>query len=340
MGAILVLAGIGGTLALIPTKYVALEPHHPINLEGRIRINRERTDPLHGRLYFVGVEQRRVSVLQKWLVRFDPSVSLERQQVQVSAHHEQQMDRQAIESSKDVAAVVAFHILGRPARITGSGARVTGVDPTGPAHNVVRGGDLIVRVNDNVVQTSMDVVTAVGAVPPGTRVRLGIRRKSRASTVTIVTAKPLEGDTVHRSRIGIGLTTPHLKIHLPQPVSIRTGAVGGPSAGLPFALGIVDAESPIDLIRGRMVVATGALALDGQVMPIGGIRQKAISAQSMGVDLMFVPTANASDAVRAIADVCTRSQRCVSVVPVATVADAVRYLKLPTGQLASKFAKQ
>ena len=337
--AILLLAGAGSILALIPTQYVALEPHHPINLAGRVRINSKPAVPLHGQLYFVGVEQRRVSLLQKWLVRLDPAVSLELSPQTMSEHHEQQIDRLAIESSKDVAAAVAFDLLGTPARITGSGALVTGVDPKGPAHTVLRRGDYIMGVGDSTVHTSVDVAAAVAAVAPGTKLRFRIRRHHRIQNVTIATAAPPHPDATHRSRIGIGLNTPDLKIHLPKSVTIRTGAVGGPSAGLPFSLGIFDAESPIDLMRGRYIVATGALTLEGQVLPIGGVRQKAISAQNQGVHIMLVPTANAADAVRAISDVCRHHTACVSVLPVATVADAVKYLQLPDSELASKFAK-
>ncbi len=82
---------------------------------------------------------------------------------------------------------------------------------------------------------------------------------------------------------------------LPVDVSIDAGSIGGPSAGLAFALGIVD-ELGDDIDRGRTVVVTGELALDGTVIPIGGIKQKTIGAKEAGADVFIVPDANAEEA--------------------------------------------
>jgi PDZ domain-containing protein len=79
-------------------------------------------------------------------------------------------------------------------------------------------------------------------------------------------------------------------------VSIDAGSIGGPSAGLAFALGIVDELGEDDLTDGRTVVVTGELALDGTVIPIGGVKQKTIGAKEAGADLFIVPDANAEEA--------------------------------------------
>ncbi len=78
-------------------------------------------------------------------------------------------------------------------------------------------------------------------------------------------------------------------------VSIDAGSIGGPSAGLAFALGIVD-ELGDDIDDGRTIVVTGELALDGTVIPIGGIKQKTIGAKEAGADVFIVPDANAEEA--------------------------------------------
>jgi PDZ domain-containing protein len=86
-------------------------------------------------------------------------------------------------------------------------------------------------------------------------------------------------------------------IELPVAVKIEAGNIGGPSAGLAFALDIVD-ELGRDLDHGKTVVATGAIRLDGKVDPIGGIEQKTIGARQAGADLFLVPDANAAEARR------------------------------------------
>jgi PDZ domain-containing protein len=74
--------------------------------------------------------------------------------------------------------------------------------------------------------------------------------------------------------------------------------VGGPSAGLPFALDVME-ELGRDVDHGRKVAATGELALDGTVLPVGGLKQKTIGARKAGVDIFLVPAGeNAEEARR------------------------------------------
>jgi PDZ domain-containing protein len=71
-------------------------------------------------------------------------------------------------------------------------------------------------------------------------------------------------------------------------VKIDTGNIGGPSAGLAFALEVME-KLGRDVDRGHKVAATGEIFLDGQVGPIGGVRQKIFGARKAGVDIMLVP---------------------------------------------------
>jgi PDZ domain-containing protein len=114
--------------------------------------------------------------------------------------------------------------------------------------------------------------------------------------------------------------------------------VVGPSAGLAFSLYLVDSLTPADLLRGRHVVVSGAVAPDGSVLAVGRMRQKAISAQTANRDLMLVPAANAAEAMAAIASICTDDE-CVKVVPVRSVEDAVAALKLDDAGLDARLAQ-
>jgi PDZ domain-containing protein len=94
-----------------------------------------------------------------------------------------------------------------------------------------------------------------------------------------------------------------LRVRIPKPlqVDIDLGRVGGPSAGLAFALDIIDELGPTDIDHGERVVATGELDLDGNVHEIGGIKQKTIGARDADADVFLVPDANAA-AARKYAD--------------------------------------
>ena len=102
-------------------------------------------------------------------------------------------------------------------------------------------------------------------------------------------------DRPDRPFIGVLIREPDVK--LPITVRIETGEVGGPSAGLAFALDLLE-ELGRDVDRGLKVVASGELGLDGSVGGVGGIKQKTIGARRAGADVFLVPGDNAREARR------------------------------------------
>ena len=105
----------------------------------------------------------------------------------------------------------------------------------------------------------------------------------------------------------------------PVTVIAESGEVTGPSAGLAIALELISTLRGVDLTRGKKVVATGALGPDGQVLPVGGIAQKAAACSLEGVDLFLVPSGLEAEA--------KRYSGTVTVVGVRSLALAVRYLE-------------
>jgi PDZ domain-containing protein len=106
-------------------------------------------------------------------------------------------------------------------------------------------------------------------------------------------------------------------------VEIDAGGIGGPSAGLAFALQIVD-ELGSDIDQGRRIVATGELTVDGTVEPVGGIEQKVIGAERAGADIFVVPLGNAREAER-------HASEDLAIVPVASFAEALSDLDWRSG---------
>ena len=75
----------------------------------------------------------------------------------------------------------------------------------------------------------------------------------------------------------------------PFTVSISVGDIGGPSAGMMFALGIIDKLTPVNLTGGKFIAGTGEITASGQVQPIGGIQQKMVGARSAGATIFLTP---------------------------------------------------
>jgi PDZ domain-containing protein len=129
----------------------------------------------------------------------------------------------------------------------------------------------------------------LATLEPGDPVTLGVRTADGLEQLTVATRESEQ--EAGRAVIGIEVLDA-AQIDLPLDITIDAGDVGGPSAGLAFALDVVD-ELGTEVDDGRTVVVTGALALDGTVEPVGGIKQKAIGAVRSDADVLVVPTANA-----------------------------------------------
>jgi len=153
----------------------------------------------------------------------------------------------------------------------------------------------------------------MSGVKPGETVTLRIQRDGAEQTVQVGTKA--SNDDPPRAIMGIIIEP---KLELPVDITIDTGQIGGPSAGLAFALDIIDELGPTDIDHGEKVVATGEIALDGSVHEIGGIEQKTIGARKAGADVFLVPDANAEGA-RKYADG-------LRIVPVSTLDEALHAL--------------
>ncbi|CAN5693825.1 endopeptidase La [soil metagenome] len=96
----------------------------------------------------------------------------------------------------------------------------------------------------------------------------------------------------HADQLGIQpdfFDTHTIHVHVPA------GAVpkDGPSAGLPIATALVSALTG-NPIR-KDVAMTGEITLRGKVLPIGGLREKALAARRGGITLFVAPKRNAKD---------------------------------------------
>src|SRR5690606_27735006 len=85
-------------------------------------------------------------------------------------------------------------------------------------------------------------------------------------------------------------------------IDIKLADVGGPSAGLMFALGIYDKLTPGSLTGGRFVAGTGTIDDNGKVGPIGGIQMKTVGARDKGAEFFLTPADNCATAVKDVPD--------------------------------------
>jgi Lon-like protease len=272
---------------------------HPLANLVRVPGGKQQHDG--GGIYYVDVFLKRASLLESLIPAARPEGSdlVPRSSVVEPGISEQQRLRLEVadmKASQVIASAVALRELGYRVPVKPGGLRVAAITPESHAASVLRIGDVIVSADGKPVHTQADVRAILAGRQPGDVVKLGVTRGKRTFTISIrTTSDPSEPK---RPLIGV-LPTQALSVRFPFPIRFDLGGVGGPSAGLAFALELLEKRGR-DVDHGYKVAATGVIELNGRVTRIGGIKQKTIGARRAHVDVFLVPVDgdNARDAKR------------------------------------------
>jgi PDZ domain-containing protein len=290
---------------LLPVPYTQLSPGPTFNTLGAqdkagtpvISISGPKTYPTSGHLNMTTVqvtganyEPSLVSVVVGWLR--DDQLVVPHDTLYPKGQTEQQSEQQNAEefaSSQDSAKTAALSHLGYP---VGSKVIVASVVAGGPSVDKLHAGDQIVAVDGTQISDATQVAQLVTKHKPGETVVFTVVPKdgSGQKDVPITTVKAPDAD---RAMVGI---MPGVEHTFPFTIDIGLQDVGGPSAGLMFALGIVDKLTPTDLTGGKFVAGTGTIDDSGKVGPIGGISMKVIAAREAGARYFFTPSDNCAEA--------------------------------------------
>ncbi|MGW0822323.1 YlbL family protein [Streptomyces sp. NPDC002845] len=224
--------------------------------------------------------------------------------------------------SQESAKVAAMKELDIPVK---SWVIVSSVLKDSPSEDRLHAGDVIKAVDGTTVKAPGDVAELVTKHKPGEKVvftvvpakeQAAAEKENRTATktekVTITTAKS-DDDGEERAIVGISAGTDHT---FPFAIDIKLADVGGPSAGLMFALGIVDKLTPGSLTGGTFVAGTGTIDDNGRVGPIGGIEMKTVGARGKGAEYFLTPKDNCAAAAKDTPDGLT-------LVEVDTIGDAM-----------------
>jgi PDZ domain-containing protein len=327
--AVLVVVGL-----LLPVPYVVLSPGLTLNTLGRlpgghqplIAVSGSHVRGARGRhagrlimltVYLTGGPGAQPSLFQAvrgWLngqdavlpqaLEFPPQVSSK----QVTAQNTDEM----LQSQRD-AVTAALSQLGIPGEVVVEAPADT------PGGRLLRAGDVLEAINGVRVDRLAQSLRLIRKVRAPRRVTLSILRRGRPLTLRVPTVRE-DGRTV------VGFI-PEVRPRPPLSVRIQLSAslVGGPSAGMMFALGIIDKLTPGGITGGRAIAGTGTIDFAGDVGEIGGIQQKVFAAADAGASVFLAPTGECP-AARAVAPLGLR------VVPVSTLSAAVAALRdLRTG---------
>jgi PDZ domain-containing protein len=304
--AVVLLIGLLVTAARMPVPYVSVSPGPTVDILGKngdkpiVAVEGHRRYPTEGQLRLTTVsvsnpdsELSLATALAAWL-RTDVAVLPYAAMYPEPSTTEQERAESAAQmvSSQDTAVAVALTELGYDLT---THTEVTGVSPGGPSEDRLQPRDRIESIDGTPIEDVDALLAALGKVRPGSTVAVGVRRDGRSRAVDIKTEPA--ADDPKRAVLGILVGTGY---DFPFDVRVRIDeSIGGPSAGLMFALSVYDTLTPGALTDGATVAGTGTISADGKVGPIGGVRQKILGAEESGASVFLVPPDNCASAVLA-----------------------------------------
>ena len=196
-----------------------------------------------------------------------------------------QTNAEDFSASQDSAVAAAACELGYP-----KGFGIFSVAPDSPNKDVLKPGDRFVSVDGSPVTSSDALKAALAKHQAGDKLQLVLDRSGSNVTVPITLTAPASGSSTPRIGVTVGIGC-----LLPFQVTLSLSGIGGPSAGMMFALGIIDKISTHDLTRGRFIAGTGTIDASGKVGEIGGIALKMIAARRAGATIFLAPASNCAD---------------------------------------------
>ena len=325
-GAVLLLAlGIGGSQ--LPVPYAELSPGPTVDTLGVdkagnqiIQLTGRTPDKTEGHLNLTTVSVRDrldlMAALRGWLDAERAVVP--RDEIFPPGLTEQQTDekntRDFVESqnSAELAALAYLDLT----RVV-----VSRVDAGSPSYRKLAAKDVITSIQGQAVGDVADLGKVMRQTKPGTTVTVGLLRGGRPGTAQVTTTEGQDENGATRAVLGVTVT---LESTAPFKVKIEIDdRIGGPSAGLMFALGILEKVGEDDLTGGRFVAGTGQIDVSGNVGPIGGIPLKLIAARAKGATVFLVPARNCAEAVRRPPD----GLQLVRVESLSAAVDALRALQ-------------
>lgn len=317
------LAGLAVVFWFVTLPYYALWPGPVEEVSDLVKVEgAPAVYELNGGVYLLTVSLQEVNAFglaQGWL---DPEVDLvARKAVRpegVTPEQHRRNNLRLMDNSKDRAIAAAFGYLGWEYEVTGEGVLVVSVVEGSPADGLLEAGDVIVEVGGIGVAAVEDGIEAIRTNRVGDAVRLTVQRGGQEMEAEVTLVE--HTDDPGRPMIGFVPDTYNPSLDLPFGIEIETHGIGGPSAGVMYALTLVDLLTEGDLVGGNVVAGTGTISADGEVGPIGGVRQKVVAAQDAGARHVLVPDLNYEDAV-------TVRREGVEIHPISTLGEAVGVLE-------------
>ena len=286
--------------ALIPTNYYFMSPGPPYQWE--IEYGEVENFLFEGNLFQLTVRRDEANALIYAWSLINDSYDLYPREVilpkGVSPNELTEISIQNMRTSENVAIAVALNNLGYEIETKGDGVSVVGLLDDSPVKDKLKKGDVLNSINNIEIFSATEFISTLRTYSIGERVSIGLLREVDGVKKQLYIQTTLIEHVEYKNEpmVGFLATTVNERFDFPFAIDIKTGNVGGPSAGLMMALNVYNNLIPEDITNSRIIAGTGTIEIDGSVGPVGGIKQKIIAAKRAGAELILVPVANFDEA--------------------------------------------
>ena len=314
---------------LAPIPFVFFKPGVPDNVAGKIiSIKDAKTYPINGKLFITSILVTNpdspvfgAETLVNWAI--GPHVVLPKESVYPPIQPAKKIERDSrneMESSKVTSTAAALRYLGYDFDEV---YYVSDIRDYSDAIKKLKIGDVITEIDGKKINQIEEIRTSYANKSIGDPLLITVERKDKNGKVASVTTRVilvenLDIEEKERPAIGILVGT---SARFPIDVDFNLPGVGGPSAGLIFAVGIVEKLTEEDLVRGRKIAGTGTISASGKVGGIGGIEEKMVGASRIGATIFIAPRENCQDIKHV--------PNGLKVIPVSTLSEAIEALRAP-----------
>ncbi len=291
---VLVVAALVAAAFLVQLPYYLIQPGSVRPAEQRVEVIGAESYETDGEVLFTTVFISRATpalMVRAWLDDAIETRTEAEMYPDGDREGSQRENRQRMDLSKLVATRVALEHLGIDAAFDGEGARVLGVLESSPSDGLIRTDDVIVGVDGGEVGMPSDIGVELEDREPGDTVEVELRRGGSGDPQEFDLVLGESESKPSRPVLGVEVEPANPSIASTVDVTVDSGDVSGPSAGLAWTLAIIDRLTPGSLTDGRRVAVTGEILDDGTVGPIGGVVQKVAAVKRAGIELFLYPAA-------------------------------------------------
>lgn len=204
-------------------------------------------------------------------------------------------ERLYMQESLDNATINAYQKAGKEINIKRINCVITHI--TEEADTDLKIGDIILNINGEEVSNIDELQAVITKNKAGNKVNIKIKREDKEKTAYAITY-----DTEDGVKIGVNILNTYDYDVNPNLEFKSKSSEMGSSGGLMMSLTIYNKLVAEDITKGKKIVGTGTIDINGNVGEIGGVKYKLIGAVKNKAEVFICPEENYEEAKKVAKD--------------------------------------